>query len=337
MPENPHLQKALNGEHLTAAESESLFSAIIDPGFEDDVVAEFLVTLAERGETAEEVCGAARALRRHMVQLDLGELAAIDTCGTGGDGSNTFNISTAAALVTAAAGLPVVKHGNRGISSKSGSADVLRELGVNVDCTAEQAADCVREVGIGFCFAPLYHPGMKRVAAVRKQLARPTIFNMLGPLANPAGAKCQLVGVGKPHQRTLLAGALAQLGTTRSAVVHGEDCLDEVTLGGTTAVTLVTDGELAETTWSPVDFGLATADKATLQAAGPEDSAAIIRKILAGETGPPRDIVIANTGAALWLGGKADSLLGGAKLAADTLDSGAASEKLQRLAAASHQ
>jgi anthranilate phosphoribosyltransferase len=255
----------------------------------------------------------------------------IDTCGTGGDNSRTFNISTAAALVTAAAGVPVAKHGNRGITSRTGSADVLAALGVNIEADAACVEDCLDSLGICFCFAPLLHPAMRRVAEVRKQLQHPTIFNLLGPLANPAAAPYQLLGVGKPKLRKALAEALSLLGTQRAVLVTGDDGLDEVTIATTTSVTLAEGGRLNDLQWSPADFGLATSRLDSLIVDGPGQSAAMIDQVLQGKQGPAFDIVVINAAAALWTARKADSPVQCASLAEWAIDSGAARELLSRL------
>ena len=270
-------------------------------------------------------------MRHHVTPIQTTRSGYIDTCGTGGDASGTFNISTAAALVTAAAGVPVAKHGNRRITSKSGSADVLAALGVNVNADAELVGQCLDRLGICFCFAPLLHPAMSRVAEVRKKLGTPTIFNLLGPLTNPAGAPYQLIGVGQAELRPLLAEALRLLGTQRALVVHGEDGLDEVTISGPTRVTEVTSNGLRNFTWTPADFGLVPAPLERLKVDGPEASAALIREVLRAERGPARDIVVANAAAALWIAGSADTVAACADLAAAAIDMGAAGELLKRL------
>ena len=227
-------------ENLTMSEMSGVIDGIMRGQWSEADIAELLLALREKGETVDEVAGAAQALRAHMTPIRTVRRGVLDTCGTGGDRSGTFNISTAAALVTAAAGVPVAKHGNRGITSRSGSADVLAALGVNIEAPVAVVERCLDELGICFCFAPQLHPSMKHVAAVRRQLGVPTIFNILGPLCNPAAAPFQLLGVGRPPLRPLLAAALARLGTQRAAVVSGADGLDEVTLAAATHVTLVT-------------------------------------------------------------------------------------------------
>lgn len=296
-----------------------------------DEIISFLLALRHKGETVEEIAGAAAALRRHMTPIRGRRGDIVDTCGTGGNASSLFNISTAAALVTAAAGVPVAKHGNRRVTSRSGSADVLAELGVDVGASIDCVTGCLDELGICFCFAPLWHGAMKQVAEVRRRLGVPTIFNLLGPLTNPAGAEYQLLGVGRDELRPTLAAALARLGGKRALVVHGSGGLGEITLAGETHVTEVRDGELNEFTLSPEDFGLRQADLDAACVDGPAASAAIIRGVLAGAAGPARDVVLLNAAAALWLAGKADTLPGGVRLAAEAVDTGAARELLARL------
>ena len=283
-----------------------------------------------------EVAGAASALREHMTSIKSSRTDLLDTCGTGGSGTGAFNISTAAAIVAAATGVPVAKHGNRGITSRSGSADVLLELGVNIDADVQTVERCLDDVGIGFCFAPLLHRSMKHVAAVRKKLGVPTIFNMLGPLCNPAGARFQLLGVGRPELRPLLSAALAKLGTERAVVVCGDDGLDEVTLDGATQVTEINKTEQSDHTWQPSDFGFQRADKESLIVEGPQQSAALIREIFGGANGPPRNIVVMNAAAALWTVGKYASLDACAAAAAEAIDTGAARDLLARLAEVSN-
>ncbi len=305
-------------------------------GAEEDV-AELLVALHLRGETVTEVAGAAAAMRQRMTRIESSHPDLIDTCGTGGDGAKTFNISTAAAIVTAAAGVPVAKHGNRSITSRSGSADVLAALGVNIEAEVACVEGCLAELKICFCFAPVLHTAMKHVAPIRKRLATPTIFNILGPLVNPAGAPFQLLGVGHKSLQPLLAEALGLLGVRRALVVHGEDGLDEVTLAGRTEVLEVAGDRRANFQWQPSDFGLAEAGREEMLVSGPEQSAALIRDILAGRKGPPRDIVVANAAAAIWTAGHAETLHQAANKASDAIESGAARGLLARLGKRTHQ
>jgi anthranilate phosphoribosyltransferase len=257
----------------------------------------------------------------------------VDTCGTGGDASGTFNISTAAALVAAAAGIAVAKHGNRSITSKTGSADVLEALGVRIEADVPIIERCLDELGFCFCFAPRMHASMRNVAAVRRRLGVPTIFNLLGPLCNPASAPYQLLGVGRPEIRELMADALMMLGTRRALVVSGSDGLDEVTLNGATRVIETTEHQSREFSWSPADFGLRESSLASIRVEGPQASAAMVRDVLAGKTGVARDIVVINAAAALWTVGQSDSPRDCAALAADAIDSGRAANVLSELVA----
>jgi anthranilate phosphoribosyltransferase len=324
--------QSLEQQHdLSTADSEAAIQAVMNGQVPDEQLGRFLLALRAKGETAAELAGAARALRTFMRRIQVSQPIFIDTCGTGGDGARTFNISTAAAIVTAATGVPVAKHGNRSITSKSGSADVLTALGVNIQTELPVVERCLQEIGLGFCFAPLYHPAMKRVAEVRRALGVPTIFNLLGPLSNPAGAPCQLLGVGKPALRPLLAQALQLLSTTRSAVVSGADGLDEVTIATETHVSLVTPTGIEELRWTPEQFGLPRAELTSLLIDGPEQSAALIREILQGKSGPARDIVVLNAAAAIWLAQPERTTLDAAQLAQQAIDSGTAQELLQQL------
>jgi anthranilate phosphoribosyltransferase len=314
----------------------STIDAIMSGLWTDGQIGLLLTALRAKGETFAEIAGAAKAMRQHMIPIRTQRRGLVDTCGTGGDGSRTFNISTAAALVIAAAGVPVAKHGNRAMSSRSGSADVLAALGVNIEADIATVEACLDELGICFCFAPLCHRAMKQVALVRKQLGVPTIFNLLGPLANPAGAHFQLLGVGRDALRPLLAEALSLLGTEHALVVHGEDGLDEVTLAGRTLVTEVAGMTLTEFQWTPENFGLDRQGLADLSIETPADSAAIIRNVLAGCPGPARDIVVLNAAAALWTVGHAANPHACAATASEAIDSGEASRLLAKLAERSY-
>jgi anthranilate phosphoribosyltransferase len=331
------------GGNLSPDEMSAAIDAIMRGLWTDDQIGLLLTALAAKGETVDEIAGAARAMRRHMTPIRSRHAEVLDTCGTGGGDSAMFNVSTTAALVAAAAGVPVAKHGNRGITSRSGSADVLAELGVNINATVAQVEACLDELGLCFCFAPLMHPSMKHVAAARKKLGIRTIFNILGPLVNPAGACYQLLGAGRPELQPLLAGAIAQLGTKRTLVVSGDDGLGDVTLSGTTHVTEVVaaGGPLAAKvrsfTWQPTDFGIARSRLDSLQVNGPAGSAAIIRKLLSGEPGPARDIVVLNAAAGLIVANKTAEPKAAAAMAASAIDSGAAVDLLARLVARSHE
>ncbi len=325
------------GEELTQDEMAATIDSVVSGECSDGEIGILLTALRAKGETASEIAGAALALRRHMTPIRTERPNVVDTCGPGGSGSGTFNISTAAALVAAAAGATVAKHGNRAVTSKTGSADALAALGVNIQATLPRVEACLNELGICFCFAPLMHPAMKRVSEVRKRLGMPTIFNLLGPLANPASAPFQVVGVGSSELRPILAEALQRLGTRRAFVVQGEDGLGEVTLSGPTRVTEVTPDELRNFTWTPSDFGLAPTDLSALQVDTAEQSAAVIRSVLSGQRGPARDIVVLNAAAALIVAGHSPNPLAGAQRASAAIDSGAAAELLEQLVACSNR
>jgi anthranilate phosphoribosyltransferase len=316
-------------------ESAAAIDAIMRGEWTEEQIAMLLTALAAKGETVDEIAGAAQAMRRHMTPIRSRHAEVLDTCGTGGGGSKMFNVSTTAAIVAAAAGVPVAKHGNHSITSRSGSADVLVELGVNIHATIPQVEACLDELGICFCFAPSMHPAMRHVSAVRKRLGIRTIFNVLGPLVNPAGACYQLLGVGRPELRPLIAGAVAKLGTKRTLVVAGEDGLGDVTVSGLTQVSEVA-ATLREFTWQPEDFGVARAGLESLQVSDPAASAAIIRRILGGERSAARDIVVLNAAAGLIATGKTAEPKTAAMMAGDAIDSGAASELLAHLASRSH-
>ncbi len=321
------------GENLSQPEATAIFDAVMDGAVPEEQIALLLTALRIKGETVEEIAGAAVSLRKHMTPIRTRHRTVIDTCGTGGVASKLFNISTTAALVTAAAGVSVAKHGNRAVTSRTGSADVLAALGVNIAADVACVERCLDELGICFCFARLMHPSMKRVAEVRQRLGVPTIFNLLGPLCNPAGAPFQLLGVGRADLRRTIAEALARLGTQHSIVVSGDDQLGEVTIAGATQVCeIAADGSITEHCWTAADFGLAEAESLEpLIVENSGQSAVLIQRLLAGESGAARDIVLANAAAALWVAGKASSLVDGLQQARQAIDSGAARELLARL------
>jgi len=262
-----------------------------------------LVALHEKGETVEELAGAASAMRMHMNPIETRRDKVVDTCGTGGGKSGTFNISTAAAIVAAAAGASVAKHGNRKSTSKTGSADVLTQLGVNIECSVATVEKCLDQLGLCFCFAPLFHPSVKHVMKVRKKLSHPTIFNLLGPLCNPAGAPFQVLGAGRADTRVNIAKALSLLGTKRSIVVHSRDGLGEISISDITDVSEVQGKYVTEGTLAPEDFGIERGNLSLLSASDPVESAEKIQRVLAGHSGPTRDVVVANAAAALWVSG----------------------------------
>ncbi len=325
------IQRTEQGHDLSMQEMSQAIDLIMQGEVPEEDTAGLLVALREKGEAVSELAGAADAMRKNMTRIRSDRPGLVDVVGTGGDGSGTFNISTAAALVTAAAGVPVAKHGNRSITSRSGSADALAELGVNIEASVEQVERCLAELGICFCFAPLFHLSMKHVGPVRRKIEGPTIFNWLGPLCNPASAPYQLLGVGRPAMRSVMAEALSLLGTERALVVCGADGLDEVSLADTTHVTACEGDGLREFDWTAADFGLAAAPHTTLIVEGPAESAAIIRDILSGQPGPPRDIVVLNAAAALHAASPTDSPEQCARRAAQAIDTGAARDLLVRL------
>jgi anthranilate phosphoribosyltransferase len=310
-----------------------LTHALLDGRLGDVEAAALLTALRMKGECAEELAAAAAVLREHMTPLALGRDDLLDTCGTGGGNSGAFNISTATALVAAGAGAAVVKHGNRGASRSFGSSDVLAALGVSLDGGAAAARRSLERCGLVFCHAPHYHPSMKALADLRRRLGVRTLFNCLGPLANPAGALYQLLGVGRKEWLDPMAGALARLGTRRSFLVHGSDGLGEISLSAPTEVREVSGGGVASWEWRAADFGLEPCTLEELRADGAEASAAIIREVLAGRGGPPRRIVLANAAAALHVVGKAANLLEGVQLASAAVDDGRAAGVLAALTA----
>lgn len=336
MPLIDTLGKVSGGNDLSFEEMQSAIDEIMQGQVSEEQIALLLTALASKGEVVDEVAGAAAAMRRHMTPIRTSRTGIVDTCGTGGGGSKTFNVSTSAALVAAASGATVAKHGNRSITSRSGSADVLTHLGVNIEASIEQVERCLDELGVCFCFAPLMHPSMKHVGAVRKKLGIRTIFNVLGPLANPAGAEHQLLGAGLPHLRPLLAGAIAKLGTTRTLVVSGDDGLGDVTITGNTQVTQVTAEGQSELVWTPEHFAVERGTLDGLLIETPEQSAAMIRSLLAGERGGPRDIVVLNAAAALIAAGLETVPSDAAQRAAEAIDSGTAASLLEKLGTLSH-
>ncbi len=295
-------------------------------------LAGFLMGLRSRGETVVEIAAAVQVMRELVTRVPLVQtMGVVDTCGTGGDGAHTFNISTTAAFVAAAAGAKVAKHGGRSVSSSSGSADVLEALGVHLQLSPAQVAQCVDSVGVGFMFAPNHHSAMKHAAPIRKALGVRTLFNMLGPLTNPAGASCQLIGVFEAALVPVMAQVLLALGCERALVVHGDDGLDEITLYGNTRVAEVRDGQWREYTVCPQDFGFSVPDAGALYAADATTAKAMLLDVLANKAGAPRDIVCLNAGAAIYLAGHAMSLQEGVQCADDAIASGAAQQKLQDL------
>ncbi|HEY7726705.1 MAG TPA: anthranilate phosphoribosyltransferase [Anaeromyxobacteraceae bacterium] len=324
------LAKLVEGRDLARAEMAEAMAEIADGGATPAQVGAFLAALRLKGETVEEITGAAAVMRERVDRVRVSRPVFVDTCGTGGDGSNTFNISTAAALAVAGAGLTVAKHGNRSVSSRCGSADVLSALGVDVDAPKDRVERCIEEVGIGFLFAPRLHPAFKAVAGIRRELGVRSIFNLLGPLANPAGARHQVVGVFEPRWVPVIAGTLAALGAVHAFVVHGEG-LDEIAVTGMTHVCEVKGTGVERYTVVPEDLGLRRWPRADIAGGDAEHNARMLRDLLGGQKGAPREAALANAAAALVAGGAAADLPAGVRLAAAAVDSGAAREKLERL------
>ncbi len=323
--------KLAERQSLTEKEAEEVMNEIMDGAATPAQIAAYLMGLRLKGETVEEIAGSVLAMRDRAVRIAVGDPLVVDTCGTGGDGRHTFNISTTTAFVVAGAGLTVAKHGNRSISSKSGSADVLAALGVRIDLPTEQVADCINEVGIGFLFAPLYHGAMKHCAAPRHEMGIRTMLNVLGPLTNPAGASIQVLGVYEPRLTELLGKVLMHLGSQHCFVVHGRDGLDEITLTERTLVSEAKGGVLSNYVLHPSEFGLNLVSPKELAGGSPQENAAITKDILSGRKGPKRDVVCLNAAPALVAGRKAKTLQDGFHLAARAIDSGAAADKLAKL------
>ncbi len=321
---------------LTAAQMQDVLSAVMTGRMPSDQVKQFLTTLARRGETAEEITAAVEVLRTYAVRLPLAHPDRLcDTCGTGGDGQSTINVSTIAALVAAAAGVRIAKHGNRAASSQCGSADVLEALGVNLAASPTQVARCIDEVGFGFCFAPVFHPVMKQVALIRRELGIRTLFNLVGPLANPARLTYQVVGVSEARLVRPMAEALLRLGIRRGMVVHGSDGLDEVTTTGPSLICEV-DGSLTEQQLDPQALGLARADLAMLRGGAAPVNAAYATEVLAGLPSPRRDMILLNAACAITVAGVAPDLAGGLARARDAIDRGRAAEVLERVKELTH-
>ena len=322
--------KVAAGQALEMDEASATMDEIVSGAATPAQIAAFAVALRMKGETAGEVAGLARVMRREAVRVRVdGEV--VDTCGTGGDGLATFNISTVAAFVASGAGARVAKHGNRAYTSSCGSADLLEALGVAIELHPDEVACCIDRVGIGFMFAPMFHPAMKHAAGPRREIGVRTVFNLLGPLTNPAGASAQLMGVPAPHFAPLMGEVLGLLGCRRALVVHGEDGLDEITLSGRTRVCEVFDGSIRSYELDPEDFGIGRRPVRSLSGGTAADNASIAERVLRGERGPRRDVVLLNAAAALYAAGVAGGLSEGVELAAESIDSGAAAAKLEAL------
>jgi anthranilate phosphoribosyltransferase len=326
----------IQGQSLSAEEAAAVMAEIMDGEATPAQFGAFVTALRIKGETVEEIVGLARTMRARAVPVKV-SAPVVDTCGTGGDGAGTFNISTAAAFVAAGAGLTVAKHGNRAMSSKCGSADVLEALGVKIDLNAAQVQRCLEEVGISFMFAPVFHPAMKYAAAPRREIGIRTIFNVLGPLTNPAGARAQMLGVADRSLLEKMAAALQGLGCERAFVVHGADGLDEITVTGITHVAELKNGSVYNYTLSPEEMNLPAARPDSLSGGTAAENAETLLRIFRGTPGPRADAVIANAAAVLVAGGKAADLKQGVKMAEETINTGKAREKLERLVAFSRE
>lgn len=338
------ISKVIRRENLTETEAAETMTEIMSGEATEAQIGSFITALRMKGETIDEITGSARIMRRFATPINIRAAVdmdredrnidretILDTCGTGGDNTSTFNISTATAFVVAASGMTVAKHGNRSVSSACGSADVLEELGVSLNVTPEKAEECLRVIGIGFLFAPSLHGAMKFAIGPRKQIGIRTIFNILGPLTNPANATSQVLGVYSKDLAETLASVLKNLGTKSAWVVHGHDGLDEISITGPTFVAELKDGKVRTFSIKPEDFGMKSAKLADIKGGNAKDNALIIREILAGKKGPMRDIVLLNTAAGLYISGKAPNMNEGIRIAADSIDSGRAAEKLHLL------
>ena len=326
------IKKVIQGEDLSVSEIETIMNEIMTGQATPVQIGSFLTGLRIKGETADEIAGAARVMRAKATKISAGgDETVVDTCGTGGDGAHTFNISTVAAFVVAGTGLKVAKHGNRSVSSRCGSADVLEALGVKLDIPPAKVEGCLREVGIGFLFAPMLHGAMKYAIGPRKEMGIRTIFNILGPLTNPAGANVQILGVYDEKLTELLALALKNLGCRRAFVVHGLDTLDEISITGPTKVSELKKGTISTYEIKPEDFGFQRATREKIKGGDTQENAAIMRDILTGKKGPQRDVVLLNSGYAILAAGMAKDPREGIKRAAQSIDSGKAEEKLEAL------
>ena len=330
------IQTLVGGDDLDTNTIARVMDDIMSGKITDAQIGAFLIALRVKGETIEEIAGCARVMRNKATSIRPKRRDLVDTCGTGGDGSGTFNISTTVAFVVAGAGLGVAKHGNRAMSSNCGSADVLAELGFNLECSPEKVAKSIDEVGIGFLFAPALHGAMKHAIGPRREIGTRTVFNVLGPLTNPAGASCQLIGVYAPELTEKLAGVLDQLGAERAIIVHGVDGLDEITLTGSSRLSQLTNGKIETTEIHPSQFGIELSDSNALKGGGAVTNAKILCEILDGSLGPKRDIVLLNAAAALVAGGVSSSIGEGIERAREAIDDRSARNTLDSFIKMSH-
>ena len=330
------IQNVIDGRDLTETEMIATMSEIMEGKTTDAQIACFLTALRLKGETIDEITGAARVMREKATPIPTQQSFLVDTCSTGGTGLHSFNISTTSAFVVAGAGIPVAKHGNRGVTRLSGSANVLMALGVNIEITPEQVGACIDKIGIGFLFAPMLHSAMKYAIGPRREIGIRTIFNAIGPLTNPAGAQAQVLGVYSEELTEVHANVLKNLGTKRAFVVHGNDGLDEITTTTKTRVSELTNGEVKTYTLDPTTLGIPKTESKSLLGGTPEENAEITTDILKGKKGPKRDIVLLNATAAIVAGGKAENFEKGLEIAANSIDSGNAMEKLEGLKSVSN-
>lgn len=328
------ISKVVSGDSLPLEEAAQVMNEIMSGEATPAQFGAFVTALRLKGETVDEIAGMARVMRQHSLHVDI-DGSLVDTCGTGGDGSGTFNISTAAAFVAAGAGAKVAKHGNRAMSGASGSADVLEALGAKIDLNPESVARCINETGFGFMFAQGFHPSMRFAAGPRREIGIRTVFNILGPLTNPAGAGAQVIGVADASMASKMAQALSRLGSRRALVVHGNDGLDEITIADSSRIWDLNDGVVGEYETSPDELGLNRAPLSQIQASDADASARIVHKVFGGEEGAARDVVLLNSAAALLAGGLADTLHEGVEAAAQSIDGGSAKERMEAFVALS--
>jgi len=332
------ISKIVGRSDLTREEMTACMNEIMTGEATQAQIGSFITAMRLKGETVEEITGAAMVMREKAVRIDIRVLAsnisndiAVDTCGTGGSGTNSFNISTASAFVVSGAGLKVAKHGNRGVSSQCGSADVIKALGVNIDISPEKVKECIQKIGIGFLFAPIFHGAMKYAIGPRREIGIRTIFNILGPLTNPANANCQVLGVYNGQLTEVMASVLKNLGTKRAFVVHGQDGLDEITITGKTKVSELKNGKVRTFSVAPKDFGVKSARLEDIKGGNVEENASIVREVLEGKEGPRQDIVLINASSALVAGEMARDFKQGVDIARESIRSGKARQKLEQL------
>lgn len=325
------IAKVVDGHHLTESEARLAMDDIMSGEATDSQIAAFITALRIKRETVDEIVGCAQTMRAKAEQIHPRAELIVDTCGTGGDGAKTFNISTAAAIVVAGAGCTVAKHGNRSVSSQCGSADILEAFGVQVDLPPADVEQCIEEVGIGFMYAPFFHGAMKHANGPRKEVGIRTVFNILGPLTNPAGTHAQVVGVYDASLTAVMAEVLYRLGVKKAWAVHGLDCVDEISISAPTQVSRVVDGKVETFTIAPEDYGFQRADRSQIAGGDVEENSALVASVLAGDKGAHRDVVLLNAAATLYVSEKADSFQDAVKLAAHTIDSGHARAKLDAL------